>query len=207
MSTKLSSKTNTTNKEKILTIVTGGICLALAFLLSQLKLFEMPMGGTVTPAATLPLILFCLCFGPTWGFIVCFIFSLLQLINGYLLFPMQVVLDYILAYTLVGVAGFAAPKKSVRLEISSPIKRLKKVNLIKASVLALVGFVARFACSVLSGVIFYAEYAGEMNVWVYSITYNGTFILPEAVITIVVMLVFAGAIGLLSKKKASTAQV
>lgn len=203
---KSSPRMSSSNKERILCIVTGGICLALSFVLSQIKIFEMPMGGTITPAATLPLILFCLCFGPIWGFVVCFVFSLLQLIGGYLLFPMQVVLDYILAYTCVGIAGFAAPALDIRQAISSPIKRLHKVNLIKASLLVLAGFVLRFACSVISGVIFYAEYAGEMNVWVYSITYNGSFVLPEAVITIAVLCIFSGAIGLFSKNKSITSK-
>ena len=62
------------NREMILKIVTGGIALALAFVLSQIKLFELPNGGTVTPASVLPIIVFAMAFGPSWGFVVAIIF-------------------------------------------------------------------------------------------------------------------------------------
>ena len=96
------------SREYILKISTGGVCLALAFVLSRLKLFEMPMGGSVTPASTLPIIVYGVAFGPVWGFVISFIFSLLQLIGGYLYYPMQVILDYTIGYTALGFAGFVA---------------------------------------------------------------------------------------------------
>ena len=68
------------NKEKILSITSAGICIALAFVLSRLKLFEMPMGGSVTPASVLPIVVFCLAFGPVWGFGAAIVFACLQLI-------------------------------------------------------------------------------------------------------------------------------
>ena len=77
----MSKQSLNSNRENLLRISTGGVCLALAFVLSQLKLFEMPMGGTVTPASTLPIIAYGVAFGPLWGFIIAFIFSLLQLIG------------------------------------------------------------------------------------------------------------------------------
>lgn len=175
------------SRDRILAIVTGGICIGLSYVLSMLKLFEMPMGGSVTPAATLPLIIFCLCFGAKWGFPACFVFSVLQLITGYYVAPMQVMLDYILAYTLVAIVAFAAPKGEKRY-LKNPLVRIGNINLPLAIVLTIGGFICRFACSVLSGVIFYSEYAGDMNPWIYSITYNGTFMLPEAGVTLVVML-------------------
>lgn len=190
------------NRERILAVVAGGICIALSFVLSQLKLFEMPMGGSVTPAATLPLILYCFAFGPAWGFGVCFVYSMLQLIGGYLLFPLQVMLDYILAYTCVGVATFASPAKSIRQANTSIIGRLRQIKFLPATIWAFVGFVLRLLCSVLSGVIFYAEYAGDQNVWVYSITYNGGFMLPEAIITLIMMYIVLVALGAWRKKKA-----
>ena len=63
----MSKQSTRSNRENILKISTGGICLALAFVLSQLKLFEMPMGGTVTPASTLPIIVYGVAFGPVYG--------------------------------------------------------------------------------------------------------------------------------------------
>ena len=59
----MSKQSINSKREDILRISTGGVCLALAFVLSQLKLFEMPMGGTVTPASTLPIIVYGVAFG------------------------------------------------------------------------------------------------------------------------------------------------
>ena len=181
---------NKSNKEYILTIVSGGICLALAFVLSQIKLFEMPMGGSVTPASSLPIVVFGMAFGPVWGFAVAFIYSLLQLIGGYLVTPFQVLLDYTLGYTCLGLTGFAALKAADRTVITNPLKRFCKAGLVRAIIFTVVAYVARWFCSVLSGVIFYAEYAPEgMNPWVYSMTYNGGFLAVDMAVCIVVMVV------------------
>ncbi|MCR5803237.1 MAG: energy-coupled thiamine transporter ThiT [Clostridia bacterium] len=187
-------------RDKIMAVVTGGICIALSEVLSMIKLFEMPMGGAVTPAATLPLIIFCLCFGPLWGFGACLVFSVLQIITGYMMTPFQVILDYVLAYGLVGVVSFACPRGEQRY-LKNTIKRLAYIKFVPAILLTILGFFCRFGCSVLSGVIFYSEYAGDMNPWIYSITYNGTFMLPEAGITLVLMLIVLGILRGTNKKK------
>jgi len=177
----------TKNKERIMMVATGGVCLALSFVLSQLKLFEMPMGGSVTPASSLPIIVFAMAFGPWWGLIVAFVFSLLQLIGGYLVTPFQVILDYTLGYTCLGLAGFAS-LKSAREGIVNPLKRFRSAGIIKAGIFTVIAYVARWFCSVLSGVIFYAEYAPEgMNPWIYSMTYNGSFLAVDMAITLVVL--------------------
>ncbi len=178
------------NKEKILTIVTGGVCIALSFVLSNLKIFEMPMGGSVTPASTLPLAVFAMAFGPLWGFAASFIFSLLQLIGGYLVTPFQVLLDYTLGYTCLGFIGFAALKADKRIAIKNPLNRFARASIIKAVIFTVVAYAARWFCSVLSGVIFYAEYAPEgMNPWVYSMVYNGGFLAADLAVVLVVMVV------------------
>ncbi|MBP5261473.1 MAG: energy-coupled thiamine transporter ThiT [Clostridiales bacterium] len=181
---------NTSNKERILTIASGGISLALGFVLSKLVLFEMPMGGSVTPASTLPIIVFGMAFGPFWAFVVAIIFSMLQLIGGYLMTPFQVLLDYILGYAMLGLCGFAGLPSAKRTAISNPLKRFSSANLIKAVIFFIVAYVARWFCSVLSGVIFYAEYAPEgMNPWIYSMTYNGGFLAADLGIVLAVMII------------------
>ncbi len=183
------------NKEKILTITSAGLCIALAFLLSRLKLFEMPMGGSVTPASVLPIVVFCMAFGPVWGFVAAIVFACLQLIGGYLVTPFQVLLDYIFGYACLGLTGFAALKKDQRIVISNPLKRFTRAGLLKAVIFTLIAYVARWFCSVLSGVIFYAEYAPEgMNPWVYSMTYNGSFLAVDCAITVFVMCVLFKAL-------------
>lgn len=178
------------NKEKILSITSAGICIALAFVLSRLKLFEMPMGGSVTPASVLPIVVFCMAFGPVWGFAAAVVFAGLQLIGGYLVTPFQVMLDYILGYACLGITGFAALPASRRVNISNPLRRFTSAGLVKAIVFTVIAYVARWFCSVLSGVIFYAEYAPEgMNPWIYSMSYNGGFLSVDCAITIAVMIV------------------
>ena len=191
------------NKEKILSITCGGVCLALAFVLSQIKLFEMPMGGTVTPASCLPIVVFGMAFGPLWGFAVSIIFSCLQLIGGWLVTPFQVLLDYILGYTMLGIAGFAGIKASDRYAIKNPLKRFRSASLVKAIIFTVIAYVARWFCSVLSGVIFYSEYAAEAgfdNAWVYSMVYNGSFLAVDLGICIAALIILYMVIP--SKKKA-----
>ena len=107
------------NKEKILAIAVGGVVLALAFVLSKITIFEMPMGGSVTPASTLPIIVYGMAFGPVWGFIVAIAYSILQLIDGLKWFvsPFQMFLDYVIGYAALGITGFAGLKASERYKI------------------------------------------------------------------------------------------
>ena len=185
---------STSNKEKILTIVTGGICIAMSYGLSLIPLFDMPQGGTVTPAAMLPLIVFCMAFGPAWGFAASTVFAALQLIGCYYVTPFQVLLDYVLGYAAYGIVGFAALRPKKRLEIRSPLVRFCKAGLIRAFIFTIVAYAVRCFCSVLSGVIFFAEYAGDMNPWIYSITYNASFLAVDMAIVLVVMVALYGAL-------------
>lgn len=183
------TKTMSSNREMILTIVTGGIALALAFVLSQLKLFELPNGGTVTPASILPIVVFAMAFGPGWGFVVAIIFSLLQLIGGWLISPFQVILDYTLGYSAYGLIGFAAQSRAKRLAVRNPLKRFTNAGIVRAVIFTVLAYVVRWFCSVLSGVIFYSEYAGDMNPWIYSMIYNGSFLSLDLVFLLIVMII------------------
>lgn len=177
------------NRNKILAISTGGICLATAYVLSLIKIFQMPQGGSVTPASMLPIFLFALCFGPGWGIAVAFLFSLLQMIGSpYLLYPAQILLDYILAFSWLGVAGFFAIKKSKKTMQTNVLQMLAMIPIYRMIIAVLLGISGRFIFHVLSGVIFFSEYAPEgQNVWLYSISYN-SFLLMESVITIMLFL-------------------
>ena len=184
-------------REMILSVACGGICLGLSFVLSQITLFKMPQGGSVTPASMLPILFFCLAFGAKKGFVVTFAFSLLQLIGGELVSFPQVMLDYIVAFTVVGVAGFFAASAKKREQFKNPIKRLKLVPFWRIGVAVFFAFILRFISHVLSGVIFWSEFAGDQNPWVYSILYNGTFLAVEAAITTVILVGVAVSLGIL----------
>ena len=186
----MSKQSLNSNRENILRISTGGVCLALAFVLSQLKLFEMPMGGSVTPASTLPIIVYGVAFGPFWGFIIAFIFSLLQLIGGWLVTPFQVFLDYTIGYTALGFAGFAALKADARAKVPGALNKFRSASILKILAFSVIAYVVRWLGSVASGVIFYADYAAEAgydNALVYSMVYNGSFLLADLAIFAVVL--------------------
>lgn len=191
------------NREMILTVAMGGICLALSFVLSQIKLFNMPQGGTITPASMLPLIFFALCFGAPKAYCVAFLFSLLQLLGGYFVHPAQVLLDYILAFTALGTAGLFAAGKAKRLATTNALTRLKMVPFWRIILAVLLSCALRCACHVLAGVIFFAEYAGEQNVWIYSIAYNGSFIAAEAAITCALLVGISAGLGMLHRGKST----
>lgn len=151
----------------------GAMCIAIAFVLSCIRLFRMPQGGSITPAAMLPLVLFMVACGPLQGFVVGCAFGLLQLITDpYVIHPVQLLVDYPLAYGAMILGCVAA---------ALPIEKRWKLPL--AALLAGVG---RYVMAVLSGAIFFAEYAGEQNAWVYSLVYNISYIGPDVLVCMLV---------------------
>lgn len=190
------------NREKIMAVAAGGICLALAEVLSLIKLFEMPQGGSVTLASMLPIILYALCFGPGWGLGVALLYSVLQvMIGGYILSPLQVLCDYTLAFTALGTAGFFAARSSARKEETNILRRLSLIPYWKIILATVVAMLGRLVFSFLSGIVFYAAYAPEgQAVWVYSLGYNGIYLIPEAVITLAALFLLRATLRIQLKK-------
>ena len=89
----------------------------------------------------------------------------------------QFLLDYIIAYGALGFAGIA--HNSIKRDYSGSY-----ASVIVGSTLAI--FIRMF-CHVLSGVIFFSEYAGTQNPWIYSIIYNATYLIPELIISMIVL--------------------
>ncbi len=159
------------------TIAFAALSLALSFLLSNIRLYHMPQGGSITPASMLPMMLFAYAFGVTPGLLAGLAFGVLQFLQEPILLPIaplfafcQLLLDYLLAFGLLGLAGLwnkqaGREKQALALGIT-------------------VASVARFLCSVASGVLFFAEYAGDQNPLWYSMIYNGTYMLPEMILCI-----------------------
>ena len=95
------------NKITTRMLVQGSLCIALAFVLSYIKLFSMPMGGSITLFSMLPIFVFAWMYGPAAGLLAGFAYSLLQVVQGaYVVHPVQFVLDYFLSFTVLGLAGF-----------------------------------------------------------------------------------------------------
>ena len=146
-------------------IVYGAISIALSFALSYAKLFKLPQGGSVTFASLLPLMIYCCMFGTRRGLIVCAIYGVLQALQDpFLIHPMQFLLDYPLAFGLIGVSGIFMEK--------GVFKDKKVVAFLLGGVLAVV---LRYACHVCSGVFAFADYA-DLDKYdtaiAYSMAYN-----------------------------------
>jgi len=151
----------------------GAMCIAIAFVASCIRLFRMPQGGSITPAAMLPLVMFMVACGPLQGFVVGCAYGFLQLITDpYVIHPIQMLVDYPLAYGAMVLACLA---------LAIPVK--KQWQLPIAVLLAGIG---RYLMAVLSGAIFFAEYAGEQNAWIYSLVYNISYLGPDTLVCMVI---------------------
>lgn len=152
----------------------SAMAIALATILSFVKLFHMPMGGSVTLLSMLFVTLVGYWFGLGAGLTAAIAYGFLQLVLGpYIISFPQMLTDYVLAFGALGLSG---------------IFRGKKHGLLLGY---LTGVAGRFVFSVLSGVIFFGAYAPEEfpNPLVYSAAYNGAYLGVEALITVIVILI------------------
>ncbi|SES71554.1 energy-coupled thiamine transporter ThiT [[Clostridium] polysaccharolyticum] len=148
------------------------ICMALAFALSFAKLFEAPMGGSITPMSAFFITFVGYLYGTYAGVITGIAYGFLQLTVGTgLIHPVQILVDYPLAFGALGLSGLFANSKN---------------GLIKGYLLGITG---RLFFHVLSGVVFFASYAGDQNVFWYSFTYNIGYIGIEGILTIIILFV------------------
>lgn len=152
-------------------MVTSAVLVALAIALNQVVLFRMPQGGSITAFSMLPIIVCAYFYGVRRGLMAGMCVGLIDLIfNPYVIHPIQMLLDYPLAYGALAFAG---------------LMRARKLGLISGYV---VGLSARYLCAVLSGLIFFGQYAPEgFNALTWSIYYNITYLGAEGALTIAVL--------------------
>ncbi len=160
-------------KYEVSAVTISAIMIALASLLSEVKLFDAPYGGSVTAFSMLPIAVVGYIFGTRTGLMAGMSLGLINLILGpYVIHPAQLLLDYPLAFGAIGLSGMMRDKKN---------------GLIKGYLL---GVFARYVCTVLSGAFFFGEYAAEgFNAWTWSLFYNATYIFAEAVITVLILMI------------------
>ena len=152
----------------------ASLCIALAFILSYVKLYEMPQGGSVTLASMLPIFMFAYAYGVAPGLMLGFAYGLLQFVQGgWFVHPIQFLLDYPLAFSMLGFCGVAK-------------KLPDSWGMIPGIA---VGVLLRFICAFLTGIFFWGEGAGEQNVFIYSAVYNGAYLIPETAICLVIAMV------------------
>lgn len=167
----------TKSYSKTRTLVECALMIALGTVLANIKIYELPNGGSVTLFSMLPFILISFRHGVKWGLFTGFVNSLLQMLLGFWapptpgLLPLvgMILLDYVLAFTLLGLAG----------AIANPFhNRMLGVAVGSAAVCAI-----RFVCSFLSGVLIWGNLSDGLPAWIYSLTYNGSYMLPETILT------------------------
>lgn len=154
-------------------LVKTSILLAVSFILNHITLFKMPQGGSITAFSMFTLFLAGYLFGPRQGILAGFAYGLLDLIiNPYAVHPIQILLDYPLAFGAIGIGG---------------LLRNSKHGMIKGYCLGVLG---RYVVVVISGIIFWGMYAAEgFNAVTWSLFYNMTYILPEVVATVAILLI------------------
>lgn len=156
-------------------IVYGAVAMALAFVLSYARLFKLPNGGSITFASLLPLMIYCCMFGTRRGLIVCSFYGVLQALQDpYIIHPMQFLLDYPLAFGLVGVSGIFMEK--------GVFKEKKILAFLLGGVVAVL---FRYICHVCSGTFAFATYTDFKAALAYSLGYNATYVFADMAIALV----------------------
>lgn len=153
-------------------LVFCAMAIALGTVLSNIKLFSFPTGGSITLLSMLVICLPGYFFGLGAGLLTGVAYGVLQLvIDPYVLYPMQLVVDYFLAFGALGLSGLFTNAKN---------------GLIKGY---LTGILGRFVFAVISGWIFFGVYAWEgWNPLAYSVVYNAIYIFAEAAVTVIILL-------------------
>ena len=201
----VSNMNKTLSKTRIL--VECGLMIALATVLGYIPIFELVHGGSVTLVSMLPILIVSFRHGIKWGSLTAFVHSLIQLVLGIknLTYCQTVTaiigcifLDYILAFTVLGLAYvFAKPFKN---------------KVLGVGIGSLAACLCRYICSFFSGYVVWKDYdwafewmtefgwgekianMGENALcWLYSAVYNATYMLPETIITVIVAVVLCAA--------------
>ncbi|MBO6007036.1 MAG: energy-coupled thiamine transporter ThiT [Lachnospiraceae bacterium] len=169
-------KKDAKSKFSVKTVTFAGVSIALAFVLSFVKLYHLPWGGSVTLLSMFFVAFVGYLYGPGVGFAAAFVYSILQFIQGgggsYMLSPLQVMCDYFLAFTALGVSGFFKGKKN---------------GLIIGYIIAVI---CRGAFHALGGYLFWMDYMPEdfFAPAVYPILYNYAYLIPEMILTVIVII-------------------
>lgn len=193
-------------KRKTLRLVTSSVCLALATVMSMIKVFELPFGGSVTLFSMVPVLVLSYMYGVKWGLLCGGVYGVLQMVLGATTtqafaglsgwsVPVMALLDFIVAFVVLGFAGV--------------FKNKIKNHTLAISLGSALAIVLRLVCHFLSGWILWGSYAsgyfeeinnsfssfvlsafsGQALSAMYSLVYNSSYMLPELVISIVALVV------------------
>lgn len=169
---------------KTLALIESALMVALATVLSWIKVWEMPLGGSVTLLSMLPVMLVSIRHDIKWGLGAAFVYSLTQVLTGEVfswgltptILVAALLLDYVLAFSVLGLAGAFRDKGTAGV-ISG----------------VTVCCVLRFIVHFISGIVLWTNFDKFIvfgQSWVnrpvlYSLCYNGLYMLPETVFTLI----------------------
>ena len=159
-------------------IAYGALAIALSYVLSYVRLYRMPTGGSVTLASMLPIMLFSVAYGVGPGLLVGLVYGTLQYLQGgWWLNIWQFLFDYPLAFAALGLAGLAKDKDVKWMYASIPIAAL-----------------GRAVCAIIAGMMWMAGSGPEdlvignmqfSSTFTYSAVYNGVYLVPDTAICLV----------------------
>ena len=163
----------------------SAILIAMAIVLSYFKLAQWTFGGSVTLGSMIPIMLISMKYPFSWSLTSAVAYSLIQMMQGFyappvenlLYYTLMILLDYVVAFGGLSLAGpvYRALKKKIS----------ERNSIMAATTLCLV---LRFLCHFASGIIVWAAYApANQPVWLYSLIYNGSYMLAECVISGAIM--------------------
>lgn len=185
------------SKTKKLTTCAMLVAFAVVLTLLSKLIPSLPSGGSVTIASMVPIIIISIILDTKWGLISSLVFSLLQMMpviggfyppptQNFLNFFLVVMLDYVIAYGVLGLAGL--------------FFKLFKRNLWAIPLSGLIVTGLRYVCHIISGILIWGVYAENQTVFAYSLTYNGSYMIPEIIISTVTLAVISKFILNQSKK-------
>ena len=161
-------------RQGIRALAESAILIALAFILSYIRIYEFPQGGSVTLASMLPILIIGIRWGAKWGLGAGLVYAALQMIQGFYPPPVPTAVNYILVIMLDYLIAFTV------LGLSAIFRKMKFGIIISIPVCLFL----RFLCHFISGIIIWSVYAPDGTLpAIYSLIYNGTFIGTEIILS------------------------
>ncbi|SFJ61681.1 energy-coupled thiamine transporter ThiT [Thermoflavimicrobium dichotomicum] len=166
--------------KKLVTLIEVAIMAAIAVVFDKMTIYQAPYGGSVT-LSMVPIVMVALRRG-MWPGIACGVITgVLQLITeGYVVHPVQAILDYPVAYGVLGVAGWVLLKES----------QPRNAKMLRSGFGILMAGLSRTLAHFLSGIIFFASMAPKgQSPYLYSLIYNAAYMIPNMIIAFIITLI------------------
>lgn len=180
-------------------MVEASLMIAFATVLSLFKLVEMPYGGSITPASMLPILIVSYRHGGGIGLLSGLVFAVVQqllglnnltYVTGWVSVVAVILLDYVLAFTFVGLCGCTRNKLTSDASISKAAKQRLELSTGMA-----IACVLRYIMHVISGATVWAGLSIPTEAaLIYSLGYNATYMIPETVISVLIAAWIGGTV-------------